>query len=109
MGKPWSMPMPMSIRVNFEAEPGNTLINPALQGNHVTGLSLGYGCTHHNLDPSDKAHLGLVTRIDEYTWTIEGFKACLFTWGGSKHVDEWGNTVYLNMPFKITIVDVNAP
>lgn len=100
--------MPMSIRLSFNADAGHTLLNPALNGSGTTALSLGYGCTHPNLDPSDKADLGLLTRLDEYTWTIEGFSACLFTWGGSKLVDEYGNTVYLDMPFEITIVDVNA-
>ena len=101
--------MPMNFVVSFESDPGHTLINENQKGQDSTELALSYGCTYFTLDPADQKFPGLLTRVDEYTWLIEGDKACLHTWGGTKLVDTSGETVYLDMPFEITIVDVNAP
>jgi len=100
----------MIIKVNFEADQGNTLLNggqiPKRGG--ATTLTLNYGCVAPRLDPADQASPGLVTRVNDSTWTFEGEWACLHTNLGDMYEDGDENTWYLYMPFKITFVDVDA-
>ena len=101
--------MPMVIRVGFEADSGHTLLNGGSSpGSGATTLSLNYGCVGPNLDPDHAQDPGVVTRLDAHTWTIEGTKACLHTNLGSI-LKDGNNVVYLDMPFLITITDVNKP
>lgn len=103
-------PMDMVIRVGFEADSTHTLLNGGSSpGSGATTLSLNYGCVGPNLDLTYAQFPGLVTRVDAHTWTIEGSKACLHTNLGNILKDGSNNVVYLDMPFLITITDVNAP
>jgi hypothetical protein len=100
----------MVIRVGFEAEPGRTLLNgDSDSGSGVTAFSLSYGCVGPRLDPLDAYDPGVVTKTGEHSWTIEGFTACLHTNLGNILKDSNGEVVYLDMPFLISITDVNSP
>lgn len=106
--------MRMVVGVAFEADPGHTLGNTGQNGNGATTLVLSYGCLGSNTPPgyASEVNQALVTRLDEFTWTIEGERACLTTHSGNTLTHQDGGEtvpVWLNMPFLITIVDVNAP
>ena len=102
-----------AVYAQFEAEAGGKLENVSKNGRTESGagvpLTLNYGCLWFKVDPDVRAFPAVVTRLDHYTWRIEGDYACLHTNLGQYMTDESGNIVYLYMPFGLTIVDVNAP
>jgi hypothetical protein len=116
-------PMRVSMGFSFLQSPEGMLTNEFKNGrqnggaNSTTTLRLNYGCQALNLLQSDLRigqdskpdYRAVVTRIDDFTWRIQGEWACLHTNLGHKLVDGAGDTVYLRMPFGLTIVDVNAP
>jgi len=116
-------PMRVSMGFSFLQSPGGMLINEFKNGrqnggsNSTTTLRLNYGCQALNLLQSDLRigqngqddYRAVVTRVGQYTWRIEGEWACLHTNLGHKLEDSAGDTIYLRMPFGLTIVDVNAP
>jgi hypothetical protein len=113
--------MRVSMGFTFLQSPGGSLTNEFKNGRQngdgSTALKLNYGCQGSNLLQSDlriganggNDYRAVVTRIDEFSWRIEGEWACLHTHLGHKLENAEGNTVYLQMPFGLTIVDVNAP
>lgn len=105
----------LAIRLGFEAEPGALLQNPfkngKQNGSETPALSLNYGCLAPNLEQGDLDELQnwpLVSRLDEMTWRIEGNRACMHTHLGHKLVDSDGHTIYVNVPFGLTIEIVDA-
>jgi len=111
----------ISMGFLFLQSPGGLLANEFKNGKQngdgSTALKLNYGCQGPNLLQDDlrigqngqNDYRAVVTRVDDYSWRIEGEWACLATNLGHKLEDAAGNTIYLRMPFGLTIVDVNAP
>lgn len=113
--------MLMALRVAFLSDPGGTL-RPIFKNGRDSSeeqitLNLTYGCLHPNLeqgdiDPDGRAE---VTRVgDANVWRIEATRACLHTNLGQKLQDvnpDTGEleTVYLQLPFGLTIVAVDSP
>lgn len=100
----------VSLKFTFEAEPGNTLRNTfrGRDNKDPTTLHLRYGCWPGAGD-SAGYHPAEVTRLDEFTWYIEGKTACLHTNLGNSYLDSKGELGLLNMPFGLTITDINKP
>jgi len=75
-------------------------------------LQLNYGCEHLRTNPDDfnpdnQATIHRLTDFGGSSWYIEGQRACLTTNLGHTWVDGNGAAIWLEMPFGITIVDVN--
>jgi len=113
-------PESLAVRLSFEGEVGGLLRNPSKNGRDDGGavaLSLNYGCLAPNLEQSVMRgdYRAKVTRVDSWTWRIEGEYACLHTYRGYMLREEPceygspGEPIYLYMPFGLTIVDVEAP
>ena len=108
----------VSLKFTFEAEPGNTLRNTfrGRDNKDPTTLHLRYGCwPDAQPDDLDRYHPAEVTRLDEFTWYIEGEMACLHTNLGNSYLvlvpdssDEL-ELGLLTMPFGLTITDINKP
>lgn len=111
--EPGDPPSRLALRLGFQSESGallqDTFKNGKQSGSGTPALSLSYGCLAPNLlqeDIDDLENWPLVYRIDELTWRIEATRACMHTTHGHKLEDTAGNTIYLEMPFGLTITIV---
>lgn len=110
--------MLQTVVINFQndpdgldGDPSGLMIDPDQNGPGPQPLKLSYGCQAQFLDDSyfDPELQALVTRIDEYTWTIEGGQACLVTQLSYPLQEPGVVPTIVNMPFKLTIVAQDAP
>lgn len=114
--------MRISVGILFEQSSGPALLsnefkNGKQNGDGIADIRLNYGCQAPRLLQSDLRigpaplpdYRTVVTRVDEYTWRVVGQTACLHTNLGYKLENTAGETLYLQMPFGLTLVDVNAP
>jgi hypothetical protein len=116
---PLNSSMRVTVGILFQQTAGDYLLGE--QPRKGTGaVRLNYGCQaqfllqgHQRIGqnglPDYRAE---VTRIDRYTWRIEGVNACLHTqYGDILKVSDSpsASAQYLNMPFGLTLVDPNAP
>lgn len=106
----------LAVRLGFQSEPEalmqDEFKNGKQTGNGTPALSLSYGCLAPNLlqgDIDDLENWPLVSRIDDVTWRIEATRACMHTTHGHKLETEAGETVYLYMPFGLTITIKGTP